>query len=413
MDERYSHDSLDHLWSDAHRPELWAFIEGRCAQAMVEAKLIPQEAANAIVDAEPPRLSAMRERERVTRHDVAAFLDEFAKNIPDGHARWLHWGMTSSDLVDTANAQLAHETERILRREVDQLNVVLVALQASYPDTIRLGRTHGQPAEPVPLRRLFQRWSSQFLFGIGTLGQNPIPLKLSGAVGTYSILGQEPERTLAHQLDIPRSYNSTQIVPRHHYARWAWGLVELATACEAVGTEIRLSSQHGIGEAYEVAPEGAVGSTAMPHKDRNPVRAERLCGLARVARGLFLPLMETASGLWQERDISNSSVERTALKDLVVLTGWMVRETAGLLASGVVWDVERITENRVNALAMPTSSALQAALVATGSTRQEARRLAQHREQMSTETRRAVVGWLKQHGEGVHATLPEWYVRNV
>jgi adenylosuccinate lyase len=267
---------------------------------------------------------------------------------------WLHHGLTSSDLVDTANAYRFHLATEELVLLAHRLTGEIDYLITRHDGLVRVGRTHGQQAEPVLFSDQLNRWRAALARARDAVTRESPPMKLSGAVGSYAYNSRAVEGTVARRLGLRADTSASQVVARDHYSSWAFGVVALANVCERIATEIRLGAQSEIAEFSERFNEGRVGSTAMPHK-RNPVRSERICGLARVARGFLVPILETDAGLWGERDISNSSVERIALRNLVVLVGWMLTETQGILFDLEVHD-QQMARHLAN-LPLPTPAA--------------------------------------------------------
>lgn len=389
----YRHTELDNLWTQRFTIDMWTAIEQATACAQAQHGLIPNEAANAISQTKPPPVSTVHQYEKRTRHDVAAFVAAFTNATYAIGRPYVHLGLTSSDLVDTANALRATKINTILGALSWHLAESLRTLANEHRDTPRLARTHGQAAEPtsfgIQLHRLANR-VSRARYG---LERTPLPMKLSGAVGQYTYNPPEIENAVMQHFDLPADGAATQVVSRDYYAAWAFSMVQLVGAVEAIATEIRLASQTGIDEICEGFADEQVGSTAMPHK-RNPIRSERLCGLARVAFGFMHPIFSTASGLWGERDISNSSVERESLRSLSGLVGWMVNECVDLVASLEV-DTVAMANNLSMAFRLPSPAAIQWKLQSSeGLGWERARRMADD-----------VV-----YVEG--AEQPEWYWRN-
>lgn len=370
MDSRYSHPQIAALRHPQAQYTRWAQVEREVAAAQAHEGLIPEEAATAICDTRAPTPHEVEHFERETRHDVAAFLIAFGNLVGVEHKRWIHYGLTSSDLVDTANARSLYYADRTLLAGVRNLGAQLRAhTDAWYPNLIRLGRTHGQPAEPIPFSRQLERLWAGLLRGRAYLTRSQVPMKLSGPVGTYAYNPPAVEARVAGALALSVDAYSSQVVGRECYAAHAAAVLSLATACEQIGWFIRSGARDG--ELSEAFDRGQVGSSSMPHK-RNPVRAERLCGLARVARGYLMPILETAGALLDERDISNSSVERVALWDLIELTAWMLDEAADLIAGMKVH--ERQIADNLRGLALPTPAARLWMSVQLGSDREEAHR---------------------------------------
>lgn len=353
MDSRYTHHRLADLWSRHTTIGYWTCVEQATADAQAKLGLIPLEAARAINAAGPPSVAMVDAAEFRTHHDLAAFVEAFSNLVEAAHRRWVHHGLTSSDIVDTANAIRISQATRILCGDAQKLTHELAALGQRHP-VWRLGRTHGQAADPVRFDWQMARLAAAVDRAANALEVGGVPMKLSGPVGSYAYNPEGVEFTVAQDLGLDVCQHSSQVVPRDFYARWAFDVVQLACAVEAIATEIRIGAQDGIDELTEYFEPGQVGSSAMPHK-HNPIRSERLCGLARVARAYLFPILETSGGLWSERDISNSSVERVALRDLACLTGWMVTEATAVVQGLLVHNVT-IADNLAT-LALPTPAA--------------------------------------------------------
>lgn len=405
MDTRYEHPGLALLWAPDTTLLYWHTVECVVALAQGRSGRIPADSAQAIAQSPPPTPDEVAAEEERTRHDLAAFVHCMARNVPEPHRRWVHYGLTSSDVVDTANAIRAKRATEVIRRETDALLDALQNMGERYRHALRIGRTHGQHAEPTSFGHQCLALRSRVLRAQWHLTNLPLPMKLSGPVGTGAYNPPPIQRSVAHELGLTLDPHSTQVVARDYYTTWAHGLVLLACACEAIATEIRIGAQTEIDELVEPFLPGQVGSSAMPHK-RNPVRSERLVGLARVARGLFLPVLETTGALWGERDISNSSVERSALRDLTVLVGWMVAETVDLVQNLVV-DVDQM-EATVREQRLPSSAARLWLAVRHGVDREEAYRDIQS-PGAGTDAPRDPSTW----DDWDAASDPLWYLRNL
>lgn len=409
MDTRYEHPALAKLWAPQRTINYWTYVEQAVAAAQAQADLIPADAAAAIQAATPPGSGEVAYWEGVTQHDVAGFVRALQDRVLDEDAkRWVHYGLASSDVVDTANAMRLRDAAHLLADEAVILREALSNRALDHRETYRIGRTHGQAAEPVKFAAQLRRLRAVVARAANGLLTNPVPMKLSGPVGSGAYNPPDIENLVMQQSGLSADGCASQVVARDYYTTWAFHVLQLALAVEGIATEIRLSAQTGIEEIAEPFGAEQVGSSSMPHK-RNPVRSERLCGLARLARGLFLPILETSGALWGERDISNSSVERVALRDLVVLTGWMLSECTDLVTDLVV-DAERMRDNLARDLPLPTSSAQLWLAIQAGQDR-EATHARLRRGQTAVEWRTDQPR-PEYEVEYLAASRPEWYYRN-
>jgi adenylosuccinate lyase len=316
--------------------------------------------------------------EAVTQHDVIAFLTAWADNTtPREAAAWVHFGMTSSDLLDTAlGLQLAEATDLLIER-ASSLVAALREHGLAHAATLRPGRTHGIHAEPD----VWGHRVADFAFAVARCRDRLLRArqavavgKLSGPVGTYSNIAPAIEARVMAGLGLRPADVATQVVFRDGIAEWVSALAMLATACEAIALEVRHGQRTEVAELAEPFSAGQKGSSAMPHK-RNPIRSERVCGLARVVRGFVTPVME-GMALWHERDISHSSVERVALPDAAMATDYLVHLTAGLITNLTV-NAERMRANLASTGGLIYSSSILLGLVSAGMSREDAYALVQ------------------------------------
>jgi adenylosuccinate lyase len=342
---RYTSDAMAAVWSAQHKIELWhrvetAVIDGYCAEG-----IFPPEIAELAAEAEPPTWERVLECEAETAHDVAAFLQAWAGGLPDALGSRIHRGLTSSDVVDTALAIQLAETSAILQARVDALVSVLRDHALAHLDVLRIGRTHGQHATQdswghriADFAAATARARRRFVAAAEAIAVG----KISGPTGTHESVPLAVEQRALSALGLHRSEVSTQIVLRDRIASWMCEVAQLATLCEAVATEVRLGQLSEISEVRESVGPAQVGSSAMPHK-RNPIRAEKICGLARVVRGYVIPVLDDVVS-WQQRDISHSSVERICLPDAAAAAEHVLAQTATLV-TGLAVDVDRMASN--------------------------------------------------------------------
>ncbi len=378
MIERYTLPEMGRVWSEAHKYELWCQVETLVLEAHAKAGTVPAESVDAVRAAAPPTPEAVTAVEAVTDHDVIAFLTAWADNTtPREAAAWVHYGMTSSDLLDTALAlQLAEATDLLIGRAT-QLVAVLREHGLAHASTLRVGRTHGIHAEP-------DTWGhrvADFAFAMArsrdrlARARDAVAVgKLSGPVGTYSNIDPAIEATVMDQLGLRAADVATQVVFRDGIAEWASALAITATACEAIALEVRHGQRTEVRELMEPFRAGQKGSSAMPHK-KNPIRSERICGIARMVRGYVTPVME-GMPLWHERDISHSSVERIALPDTAIATDYLLHLTTGLM-QGLVVDEARMRANLDSTGGLVYTSSILLGLVDAGMSREDAYALVQ------------------------------------
>ncbi|HUD40231.1 MAG TPA: adenylosuccinate lyase [Streptosporangiaceae bacterium] len=378
MIDRYTLPQMGQVWSEAHKYELWCLVETLVLQAQAEAGLVPADVVAPVSAAPPPTPEAVAKIEAVTNHDVIAFLTAWADNTsPREAAAYVHFGMTSSDLLDTALAvQLTQATDLLIERTV-ALTSALADHALEHQHTLRVGRTHGVHAEPD----VWGHRVADFAFAMARCtrrlrqARTQVAVgKLSGPVGTYSSIDPGIEATVMARLGLRPADTSTQVVLRDGIGEWVSVLAIIATVCEAVALEVRHGQRTEVRELAEAFTAGQKGSSSMPHK-RNPVRSERICGLARLVRAQVVPVLEGIP-LWHERDISHSSTERVALPDAAIATDYLLEQTTGLIA-GLVVDAERMRANLELTGGLIYSSAVLLDLIDAGMGREHAYALVQ------------------------------------
>jgi len=378
MIERYTLPEMGRVWSEAHKYELWCRVEILVLEAQARAGTVPAEAVAAVRSAHPPTPEAVAAVEAVTDHDVIAFLTAWADNTdPRSAAAWVHYGMTSSDLLDTALAvQLAEATDIIVAK-ADRLVPVLRDHALAHRHTLRSGRTHGVHAEPD----VWGHRVADFAFAAARSrdrvrrAREAVAVgKLSGPVGSYSNIDPAIEAEVMPALGLRPADVASQVVMRDGIAEWTSALAVLATVCEAVALEVRHGQRTEVRELAEPFRPGQKGSSSMPHK-KNPIRSERISGLARIVRSYVTPMTEGIP-LWHERDISHSSAERIALPDAAIATDYVLHLTTGLV-EGLVVDAARMRANMNVTNGLLYSSAVLLELVSGGMSREDAYALVQ------------------------------------
>ncbi|HZG95901.1 MAG TPA: adenylosuccinate lyase [Mycobacteriales bacterium] len=369
---RYTLPEMGRVWSEAHKYELWCRVETLVLEAHAEAGVVPKDAVEPVRNASPPTPEAVDEIEQVTQHDVIAFLSAWADNTePRTAAAYVHFGMTSSDLLDTALAVQLCEATDILLGKLDALVAALRDLGLRHRDTVKVGRTHGIHAEPDTFGHTVANFAFAMSRSRDRLRQARAAVaiaKISGAVGTYSNIDSTVEEYVGAQLGLAPAPAATQVVIRDGISEWVSALAIVATVCDAIALEVRHGQRTEVRELAEPFGKGQKGSSAMPHK-KNPILCERICGLARVVRGQVVPVMEGIP-LWHERDISHSSVERVALPDAAIGTDYLLHLTTRLV-TGLVVDADRMRANLDATGGLIYTSAVLLELVEAGLSRED------------------------------------------
>jgi adenylosuccinate lyase len=385
---RYTPADMAELWSPARRFTIWLEVELAACESMEEADLVPRGTA-ARLRAQKLVLSPARidEIERTTKHDVIAFLTH-VEEIGGPDARWLHRGMTSSDVLDTSLAILLRDAARSLVVRSEKLLAALARRAREHAETPMIGRSHGIFAEPITFGLALAGHYAEIRRGrarLQTALEEIAVGKISGAVGTYAHLSPIIEKRALSALGLEPETVATQVVARDRHAAYFGALAVVAASIERLATNVRHWQRSDVTEAEEAFTPGQKGSSAMPHK-RNPILSENLCGLARVVRAAAAPALEDVA-LWHERDISHSSVERMLAPDATSTLAFMLDRAAGLVDGLVVYP-QRMKENLDRAAELYFSEAVLLALVEAGLGRQEAYVIVQ---------RNAMRAW---HGEG-------------
>jgi adenylosuccinate lyase len=365
------------IWSEEGKLERWLDVELAALDGWAEIGDVPAEAVAKIrANARPPSPERVAEIETRTQHDVAAFVDVVAAELgPDG--RWFHYGLTSSDVLDTALALQLRDAGALILRGLERAFTAVVARAEEHRKTLQIGRTHGIHAEPTTFGLKLAGWAFELDRDRGRLESALEGVrvgKLSGAVGTYSATDPEMERIACERLGLEPAPSSTQILQRDRHADLLSTLALTAASLEKFALEIRHLARTEVGEVLEPFGEGQKGSSAMPHK-RNPVVAERICGLARVVRAAAGVGLENVA-LWHERDISHSSAERVVVPDAFLALDYMLDRFAWLV-EGLVVRGERMRGNLESSHGLFFSQRLLLALVESGLERDEAYRLVQ------------------------------------
>ena len=362
MIRRYTLPEIGALWSEEARFEQMLKVELAVARAQAGRGLVPADALAAIESRARVDVGRIAAIEKTTDHDVVAFVSQVAESIgPEG--RYLHLGLTSSDVVDTALALQLRAAGELLLRDADRLLATIVARARAEANTVMMGRTHSVHAEPTTLGLKLAGWAFEVHRGRVRLAAAVDEIgtgKISGPVGTYSHLGPDVEAEVLAELGLHADPVSTQIVQRDRHAALLTAIAILGGSLERFATEVRNLQHTEIGELQEPFKTGQKGSSAMPHK-RNPIVSERIAGLARLLRGYAHTALENQP-LWHERDISHSSAERVILPDATILLDYMLVKMTGLI-DGIVVRSERMRENIERGLGLHASSRVLVALV--------------------------------------------------
>jgi adenylosuccinate lyase len=377
MISRYSRPAMARIWSDEGRLARWFEVELAALEAWVEVGAVPAGDVDSIrAKAGPPAAARVAELEEKTQHDLAAFVDAVAEQLGD-EGRWFHYGLTSSDVLDTALALQIRAAGELIRAGLDRAFEAVVARAHEHRETLTIGRTHGVHAEPTTFGLKLAVWAFELdrdRRRVATALEGIRVGKLSGAVGTYSASDPELERIACERLGLRPAPASTQIIQRDRHAEVLAALAVVASSLDRFALEIRHLARTEVGEASEPFGKGQKGSSAMPHK-KNPVVAERICGLARVVRAAALVGLENVA-LWHERDISHSSAERVVIPDAFLALDYMLDKFAWLV-EGLVVRPERMLRNLESSHGLFFSQRLLLALVDSGLGRDDAYRLVQ------------------------------------
>lgn len=376
MIPRYTRPELGRIWSEENRFRTWLTVEVAATETLAAAGLVPKEAAQAIRERAGFRLERIHEIEAEVRHDVIAFTTAVAE-IVGPHARWFHYGLTSNDVVDTAQALLVTQASVIIRADLERLAEVLERRAWEFKDAPQIGRTHGIHAEPITFGLKLANWYSETqrnLHRFLDAAEGMRVGKFSGAVGTFAHLTPELEEKICARLGLKAADISSQVIQRDRHAHYLATLAVIASTLDKIATEVRHLQRTEVREAEEFFSDKQKGSSAMPHK-RNPVTAEQISGLGRVVRSYAQAAFEDVP-LWHERDISHSSVERVILPDSTTLVDYLLQKTSNLIDTMFVYPA-RMKANLESTKGLVFSGQLLLDLVEHGVSREDAYRLVQ------------------------------------
>jgi adenylosuccinate lyase len=390
MIARYTRAEMGRIFSDENRFAQWLEIELASTEALAEIGQVPMEAARALRAHAGFDVARIHEIEREVKHDVIAFTTAVSEKMAAAgeaaSSRWLHYGLTSNDIVDTAQALVLKQASELLIEGAKELCASLERRAFEFKHTVQIGRTHGVHAEPITFGLKLALWYDEMRRDVERLKSAAEDLrvgKISGAVGTFGHIGPEAEEKICARLGLKPAAIASQVISRDRHAAWVAALAVMAATLEKIALEIRHLQRTEVREAEEPFSEGQKGSSAMPHK-RNPVTAEQICGLARVVRANAHAAVENIA-LWHERDISHSSVERVILADSAILVDYVLAKTRWLIDGMRVYP-ERMRRNLDSTRGLIFSGQLLLDLAAAGMLREHAYKVVQGHAMRAWET---------------------------
>jgi adenylosuccinate lyase len=375
--ERYTLPEMGQIWSDQHRLEMWKTVEVAALRSFEKLGRVPSGVASATEAAPCPTPGEVAEREAVTNHDLAAFVDLLGEAAGGEATGWVHYGLTSSDVLDTAGGILLRDSTDLLADALVALRKAVVTRAREHRNTFMIGRTHGIWAEPTTFGLKLAGWAFELARGeerLAAARETVAVGKISGAVGTYAHVPASVEAEVCQQVGLGVEPASTQVTARDRHAQYLSTLALIGASIERMATEVRHLQRSEVSEAREGFRKGQKGSSAMPHK-RNPIMSERMTGMARLLRGYAQVGLENVA-LWHERDISHSSAERVVLPDASIALHYMLVRFRALVDDLVV-DQERMAANLASSNGLVFSQAVLLALVESGLGRDEAYRIVQ------------------------------------
>ena len=376
MIARYTRPAMGRIWSDESKYRAWLAVEIAASETLAEAGIVPKEAAKAIRERGGFDLARIEAIEAEVKHDVIAFTTAVAEKIGP-ESRWLHYGLTSTDVVDTAQALQVKDASRLIREGILALAGILKKRALEFKHTPIIGRTHGMHAEPTTFGLKLLNWYAEIernLVRFDRAAEEMRVGKLSGAVGTFGHLQPEHEEHICRKLGLAAAPVATQVIQRDRHANYIATLAVVASTLDKIAVEIRHLQRTEVREAEEFFSEKQKGSSAMPHK-RNPITSEQISGLARVMRSNAQAALENVA-LWHERDISHSSVERVIFPDSTILADYLLAKTTSLIEKLLVYP-QRMLKNLENTGGLIFSGQLLLDLAEAGMLREEAYRLVQ------------------------------------
>jgi adenylosuccinate lyase len=370
---RYTRAEMGRVWSEENRFQKWLDVELAATDTLADAGIVPREAAAKLRERARINVARINEIEAKVKHDVIAFTIAVQETVNDPEAaRWLHYGLTSNDVVDTAQALLIREASRLIEKDLESFGEVLERRAWEFKDTPEIGRTHGIHAEPITFGLKVANWYAENrrdLVRFQAAAQQMAVGKISGAVGTCTHLGPEVEQKICQKLGLAMAPITSQVIERDRHAQYLSTLAIVAASLERVALEIRHLQRTEVREVEEPFGGEQRGSSVMPHK-RNPVSSEQICGLARVVRANSTAALENIA-LWHERDISHSSVERIILPDSTILVDYMLHRTTEIVRNMRVFP-QRMQRNLDSTMGLIFSGQLLQDLVEHGAQREDA-----------------------------------------
>jgi adenylosuccinate lyase len=376
MIARYTRPAMAAIWSEQRKYENWLRVEIAATTALARAGVVPSSAVEALQQRASFTIERIHEIEAETRHDVLAFTTAVAESV-GADSRWLHYGLTSTDVVDTAQGLAFVQASALIREGIVRFREVLRKRAVEFQHTPTIGRTHGVHAEPTTFGMKLLLWYAEMgrnLKRFDAAAEDMRVGKISGAVGAFGKLKPEHEAAILAELGLQPALISTQVLQRDRHAAYITTLAVLASTLDKIALEIRHLQRTEVREAEEFFSAGQKGSSAMPHK-RNPITSENICGLARVVRGNALVALENVA-LWHERDISHSSAERVILPDTTILADYLLDRSATLIERLLVYPA-RMLKNLESTNGLVFSGQLLIDLAAAGMSREDAYRLVQ------------------------------------
>ena len=376
MIARYTRPQMGQIWSDENKYRMWLAVETAASETLAEDGIVPAEAAKAIRERGDFSVARIQEIEAEVKHDVIAFTTAVAEKIGP-ESRWLHYGLTSNDIVDTAQALQIKAASALIREDLVALIEVLKARALEFKHTPTIGRTHGIHAEPTTFGLKLLNWYAEMhrnLERFDTAAEQIRIGKLSGAVGTFGHLSPKHEERICEKLGLKPAPVATQVIQRDRHAHYISTLAIITSTLDKIAVEIRHLQRTEVREAEEFFSEKQKGSSAMPHK-RNPITTEQISGLARVVRANAQAAFENVP-LWHERDISHSSVERVIFPDSTILTDYLLAKTVSLIDKLLVYP-KRMLKNLESTGGLIFSGQLLLDLAEAGMLREDAYRLVQ------------------------------------
>lgn len=385
MIDRYTRPEMGAIWTEENKYRVWLEVELLACEGWSEIGEIPKEDCRKLREKATFTVDRIHEIEKITRHDVVAFTRTVSESLGD-EKKWVHYGLTSTDVVDTAQSYLLKQCNTLLLKDIEHFIDVIRGKAKKYKNTVMMGRTHGVHAEPTTFGLVMALWYEEMKRNLARFKAAAEDIrvgKLSGAVGTYANIDPSVERYVCTHLGLKTSPISTQVLQRDRHAHYMATLALIATSIEKFAVEIRGLQRSEIREVEEGFAKGQKGSSAMPHK-RNPIGSENMCGMARVIRGYMLTAYENVP-LWHERDISHSSAERVILPDATIGLDYMLHRFANILENLTVFP-ENMRRNMKRTFGLPFSQHVLLALIEKGLSREEAYDIVQPNAMKSWET---------------------------